>query len=203
MVYNTTSKSNPYAFYACSNSKRNGKQACSYHYTRYDHLYEVILQDVRKQVKLAKIGDKEFREYLTNANQQRQKAKVKKMTKVRAKSNKRFAELDLIIKRLYEDNVLGKISDERFMILTKSYEKEQSDLKETLEALDEQLAEIEIQNLNSYQFTSLIKQYTEITELTAPLLKELVDKVVIHQSEMRNGQRKQEIDIYYRFIGTI
>jgi DNA invertase Pin-like site-specific DNA recombinase len=203
MVYNTTSKSNPYAFYACSNSKRNGKQACSYHYTRYDHLYEVILQDISKQVKLAKIGDKEFREYLTNANQQRQKAKVKKMTKVRAKSNKRFAELDLIIKRLYEDNVLGKISDERFMILTKSYEKEQSDLKETLEALDEQLAEIEIQNLNSYQFTRLIKQYTEITELTAPLLKELVDKIVIHQSEMRNGQRKQEIDIYYRFIGTI
>ena len=89
------------------------------------------------------------------------------------------------------------------MILTKSYEKEQSDLKETLEALDEQLAEIEIQNLNSYQFTRLIKQYTEITELTVPLLKELVDKVVIHQSEMRNGQRKQEIDIYYRFIGTI
>jgi antitoxin component YwqK of YwqJK toxin-antitoxin module len=152
---------------------------------------------------LAKIGDKEFREYLTNANLQRQKAKVKKMTKERTKSDKRFAELDLIIKRLYEDNVLGKISDERFMILTKSYEKEQSDLKETLETLDEQLAEIEIQNLNSYQFTKLIKQYTEITELTAPLLKELIDKIVIYQSEMMNGKRTQRINIYYRFIGTI
>ena len=97
----------------------------------------------------------------------------------------------------------GKISDERFMILTKSYEKEQRELNEILEALDEQLADIEIQNLNSYQFTLLIKRYTEITELTAPLLKELVDKIVIHQSEMRNGQRTQEIDIYYRFIGTI
>ncbi len=203
MVYNTTSKSNPYSFYACSNSKRNGKQVCSYHYTRYHHLYEVVLQDIRKQVKLAKIGDKEFREYLTNANLQRQKAKVKKMTKERAKSDKRFAELDLIIKRLYEDNVLGKISDERFMILTKSYEKEQSDLKETLEALDEQLAEIEIQKLNSYQFTKLIKQYTEITELTAPLLKELIDKIVLYQSETINGKRTQRIDIYYRFIGTI
>ena len=97
----------------------------------------------------------------------------------------------------------GKISDERFMILTKSYEKEQRELNEILEALDEQLADIEIQNLNSYQFTLLIKRYTEITEITAPLLKELVDKNVIHQSEMRNGKRTQEIDIYYRFIGTI
>jgi hypothetical protein len=162
---------------------KNGKQACSYHYTRYHHLYEVVLQDISKQVKLAKIGDKEFREYLINANLQRQKAKVKKMTKERAKSDKRFAELDLIIKRLYEDNVLGKISDERFMNLTKSYEKEQSDLKERLEILDEQLAEIEIQKLNSYQFTKLIKKYTEVTELTAPLLKELIDKVVIYQSD--------------------
>ena len=203
MVYNTTSKANPYSFYACSNSKRNGKQACSYHYTRYHHLYEVVLQDIRKQVNLAKIGNKEFREYLTNANLQRQKAKVKKMTKERAKSDKRFVELDLIIKRLYEDNVLGKISDERFMSLTKSYEKEQSDLKERLELLDEQLAEIEVQKLNSYQFTKLIKQYTEVTELTAPLLKELIDKIVIYQSETSNGKRTQRIDIYYRFIGTI
>jgi hypothetical protein len=140
-------------------------------------------------VKLAKISDNEFREYLTNANQQRQKAKVKKMTKERAKSNKKIAELDLIIKRLYEDNVLEKISDEQFMILTKSYEQEQSDLKEALESLDEQLAEIEIRNLNSYQFTRLIKQYTEISELTAPLLKELLDKIVIHQSE-GNGHKK-------------
>jgi len=194
---------NPHAFYACANAKRNGKDACTYHYTRYDHLYELVLQDIRKQEKLAKLGDEAFIQYLTKANQQRQNAKVKKMTMERAKSNKRFAELDLIIKRLYEDNVLGKISDERFMILTKSYEKEQSDLKETLEALDEQLAEIEIQNLNSYQFTKLIKKYTEITELTAPLLKELIDKIVIHQAETINGKRTQRIDIYYRFIGTI
>ena len=98
---------------------------------------------------------------------------------------------------------MGKISDERFMILTKSYEKEQNDLKGTLENLDEQLTEIEIQNLNSYQFTKLIKKYTEITELTAPLLKELIDKIVIHQPEKVNGKRTQRIDIYYRFIGTI
>lgn len=204
MAYtNPRSVKNPHAFYACANAKRNGKDACTYHYTRYDHLYELVLQDIRKQVKLAKLGDEEFIQYLTKANQQRQNAKVKKMTMERAKCNKRFVELDLIIKRLYEDNVLGKISDERFMILTKSYEKEQSDLKETLENLDEKLDEIEIQNLNSYQFTKLIKKYTEITELTAPLLKELIDKIVIHQAETINGKRTQRIDIYYRFIGTI
>ena len=167
---NPRSEKNPHAFYACSNAKRNGKDACTYHYTRYDHLYELVLQDIRKQVKLAKLGDEEFIQYLTKANQQRQIAKVKKMTMERAKSNKRFVELDLIIKKLYEDNVLGKISDERFMILTKSYEKEQSDLKETLENLDEKLDEIEIQNLNSYQFTRLIKKYTEITGIFAVLV---------------------------------
>lgn len=204
MVYtNPKSTKNPYSFYACSNAKRNGKEACTYHHTRYENLYEVVLQEIQKQVALANIGEKEFLQYLTKANQQRESSKVKRMTKEKAKYSKRVTELDRIIKRLYEDNVLGKITDDRFMILTKDYEKEQSEIKETLEYLEDQLNEIEIQNLNSYQFTKLIKRYTEVTELTALLLKELVDKIVIHQSEKVNGKRMQQIDIYYRFIGTL
>lgn len=125
------------------------------------------------------------------------------MTKERIKYSKRVTEIDLIIKRLYEDNVLEKISDERFMTMTKSFEEEQSNLKVLLEYLDNQLAELKIKTLNSYQFRKLIKQYTEVTELTATLLKELVDKIVIHQSETIDGRKIQKIDMHYRFIGTI
>jgi len=190
-------------FYVCSNSKRNGKEACSYHYTRYDHLYEVVLADIQKQVKQAHIGDDDFIAYLTQSHEKKQNDRVKKMTKESNKYRGRIAEIDLIIKRLYEDNVLEKISDERFMAMSHSYEKEQGNLKVLLEELDNQLAEIEIQTLNSYQFRKLIKQYTEVTELTSTLLKELIDKIVLHQSTTINGQKIQRIDIHYRFIGTI
>lgn len=190
-------------FYACSNAKRNGKAVCSYHYTRYDHLYEVVLNDIQKHLQYVKIGEDDYLQYLTKSNQKKQNDRIKTMTKERNKYSKRVIEIDLIIKRLYEDNVLEKISDERFMTMTKSFEKEQSNLKVLLEDLDNQLAEIEIKTLNSYQFRKLIKQYTEVTELTATLLKELVDKIVIHQSETIDGRKIQKIDIHYRFIGTI
>ncbi len=163
----------------------------------------MVLADIQKQVKQVHIGDDDFIAYLTQSHEKKQHDRVKRMTKESNKYRGRIAEIDLIIKRLYEDNVLEKITDERFMAMSHSYEKEQSNLKVLLEELDNQLAEIEIQTLNSYQFRKLIKQYTEVTELTSTLLKELIDKIVLHQSTTINGQKVQRIDIHYRFIGTI
>lgn len=125
------------------------------------------------------------------------------MAKDKAKCSKRISELDMIIKRLYEDNVLGKISDDRFVTMTRDYENEQRMLKQKLEDLENQLQDFDNQNQNSYRFLELIKKYTEITELSAPMLKELIDKIVIHQSTKVDGKRMQQIDIYYRFIGTL
>jgi site-specific DNA recombinase len=204
MAYsNHKSYKNPYAFYVCSNARRNGKDACTLHYINYNDLYAVVLDDIQRNTRLAAGNEKEFLEHVTKINKDKQKFQMAKSSKEIAKSNKRISELDLIIKRLYEDNVLGKVSDERFIALTKDNETEQRELKKGVEELQAQMQEIEARSENTYKFLELIRRYTDITELTAPMLKELVDHIVIHQSSKTGGKRSQRVDIYYRFIGSI
>jgi site-specific DNA recombinase len=140
---------------------------------------------------------------MTKLNKDKQKFQMAKSSKEIAKSKKRISELDLIIKRLYEDNVLGKVSDERFLTLTKDYEAEQKELRKSVDEFQSQMQEVEAKSENTYRFLELIRRYTDITELTAPMLKELIDHIVIHQSNKIGGKRSQRVDIYYRFIGSI
>lgn len=204
MAYsNPKSYKNPNAFYICSNARRNGKEACTLHYVNYNALYAIVLDDIQRNTRLAAGGEKEFLEHVTKLNRDKQKAQMAKFSKDIASNNKRINELDLIIKRLYEDNVIGKVSDERFITLTKDYEAEQKELRQVVKEFQAKMQEVEAKNENTYRFLDLIRKYTDITELTASMLKELIDRIVIHQSDKVNGKRSQMIDIYYRFIGSI
>lgn len=204
MAYsNQKTYKNPYAFYVCSNARRNGKEACSLHYINYKDLYSIVLDDIQRNTRLAAGGEKEFLEHMTKLNKDKQKFQMAKSSKEIAKSKKRISELDLIIKRLYEDNVLGKVSDGRFVTLTRDYEAEQKELRESVDEFQSQMQEVEAKSENTYRFLELIRRYTDITELTAPILKELIDYIAIHQSSKIGGKRSQRVDIYYRFIGSI
>ena len=204
MAYsNPKTYKNPYAFYVCSNARRNGKEACSLHYINYKDLYSIVLDDIQRNTRLAAGGEKEFLEHMTKLNKDKQKFQMVKFSKEIAKSKKRISELDLIIKRLYEDNVLGKVSDGRFVTLTRDYEAEQKELRERVDEFQSQIQEVEAKSENTYRFIELIRRYTDIPELTAPILKELIDYIVIHQSSKFGGKRSQRVDIYYRFIGSV
>ncbi|UUZ91160.1 DUF4368 domain-containing protein [Paenibacillus sp. P25] len=123
--------------------------------------------------------------------------------KERDKLKKREDELQTIQRKLYEDNALGRITDEQYVALSRDFTAEQAQLKERLKPLEEQLNQVESKRENTTRFLELVRAYTDMKELTKPILNELIDKVVVFDAEKVNGKRVQRIDIYYRFVGLI
>ena len=110
--------------------------------------------------------------------------------------------LDSIIQRLYEDNIDGKISDDRFAKMTDSYEQEQTELKARIAELHDLLAEAKAKSDGIESFLKMVRGRTEITELTPTIIREFVDKIYVHQAVDFEGQRIQQIDIAWNFIGV-
>ena len=119
------------------------------------------------------------------------------------KAKNRIIEIDNLFQHIYEDNISGKLSDERFRRLSFNYDKEQQEIKLKIEKLTEILNYTGKKNDNINQFITNVKKYTEITELTPEILNELIEKILIHQAENVNDKKVQEIDIYYRGVGII
>ena len=127
-----------------------------------------------------------------------------KRKKTLADAEKRIAELDSIFKRLYEDTISGKLSDERFQKLSTDYEKEQHQLQDVAVALRGEIEAEERKSANVERFLSIVERYTEIPELTPCILHEFVEKIVVHAaSDPKGKNRTQEIDIYYKGIGAL
>ena len=117
---------------------------------------------------------------------------------------KRKAELDGLFARLYEDFVSGKITEYNFNMLSEKYQTEQAELEETIKTLGDDLNTAKKNESNAEKWLDLIKQYSDISELTAPLLNALIEKIAVHQAVNKDdGTIEQEVEIYYRFIGKI
>ena len=130
----------------------------------------------------------------------KQAAATKQLEQVQS----RIAELSRYIKRLYEDNVNGKINDERFMEMSADYEAEQRELKEKAAALQGELDKAQEATVNAEKFMNVVRKYLSIEELTHTLLREMVEKIVVYECEYdENEVRHQRIDIYYSFVGKI
>ena len=114
------------------------------------------------------------------------------------------ANIGQIFKRLYEDSVTGRISDERFTELSADYEAEQKELKERAAAIRAELSKAQEATVNAEKFMNVVRKYTSFEELTPTLLREFVEKIVVHEcSYDENGTRRQDIDIYYSFVGKV
>ena len=124
---------------------------------------------------------------------------LKKSRKQLTKAEKRISELDKLFKRLYEDNVSGKISDERFESLSKDYEAEQKGLKLTISALMEFIEMKEQKSADITQFIDIVKKYTKISVLTPEIMHELIERIEVHAPDKSSGHRQQKIDIYFKF----
>lgn len=119
------------------------------------------------------------------------------------KSKNRIIEIDNLFQHIYEDNISGKLTDERFRRLSFNYNKEQQELKLKIEQLSNEIENKEKKENDLTQFISNVKKYTEITELTPEILNELIEKIMVHQSKKVNGRYEQTIDIHYRDVGII
>ena len=114
-------------------------------------------------------------------------------------AEKRIAELDKLFTRLYEDNVLGKLSDERFTMMSTAYEEEQQKLKATVSELTALIDASEKKSSDVTAFLEIVRKYEHITRLTPEIMHELIEKIVVHEADKSSGKRVQQIDIYYRF----
>lgn len=189
--------------YICGSYKKRTRD-CTAHFIRTDLLTADVLSNLRQVTEYAARHESRFVKLLIQQNEIGGKRKTAAATKQLEQAQTRIAEVNRIIKRLYEDNVSGKISDERFMELSADYEQEQRELKDRAAALQEELSKSQAATVNAEKFMGIVRKHLAFEELTPTLLREMIEKIVVHEcSYDENGTRRQDIEIYYSFVGKI
>ena len=193
--------------YICGSYKKRTAD-CTAHFIRTDLLTAGVLSNLRKVTSYAAKHEARFMKLLIEQNEDGGKRRNAAKKKELEAAEKRIAELSAIFKRLYEDSVTGRISDERFSELSADYEAEQKELKERAAGLQEELSKAQEATENAEKFMKVVRKHTSFEELTPTLLREFVEKIVIHESVALDGKRRgklrrQEIEIYYSFVGKV
>lgn len=190
------------AYFFCSSFRKNSDE-CSAHYIREKVVMENVLESMRRILLNVQAFEKEFARKQMECYSEDKKRELAEKRRELNKAKKRITEIDDLIQKLYEDNAIGKISDERYATLSISYEEEQRGLKAALPDMETYL-ETETDKTESLQrFIDKVKRITEIKELTAELVHEFIDKIVVHAPRYLDGKRVQLIDIYYNGVGIL
>ena len=189
--------------YICGSYKRRTVE-CTAHFIRTDALTQGVMKNLRMITASVAKDESKFVKALTEQTESGTRRKNAARYKELDAVNRRIAEVSGIFKRLYEDNVSGRISDERFMEMSADYEKEQADLKDRAAKIEKEIDRAREAEANVSQFMDIVRKYANFEELTPGLLREFVDKIVVHEPvTAENGSRRQEVDIYYRFVGKV
>ena len=195
---------NGYAHFRCSQYKRTSRtQNCTQHYIREDALNQLVLKQLQHFLSYLQQFERVFirRQIDTTLAERRYELSAKQ--KQIEKDEKRMDELDRLFRKIYEDNVSGKLNDERFYKLSDGYEAEQGQLKREIEALTAEVSQADMEVTNVAKLIAVTKKYTRIDELTPEILNAFVDKIVIHERENKDGKRTQQIDIDYSYVGIV
>jgi len=191
-------------YYLCSGYRKSRDVCGQTHSIRTVILEELVLQNLREIVSFASQRKDDFVKMVMDADMRQRNRGLAKRQKTLVYAEKRIAELDTIFKRLYEDTISGKLSDERFQKLSVGYEQEQHQLQEVAATLRGEIEAEERKSANVERFLSVVERYTEIPELTPCILHEFIEKIVVHAaSDSKGKNRTQEIDIYYKGIGAL
>jgi len=192
-------------YYVCtanSNAQRRYGESCSSHYIRTVVVRDIVLESIRRVAEYVKFNEDEFVELLRKESTVKHEQTAKSHRKLIAKNERRIAELDMLFRKTYEDNAIGKLTDERYEQLSGEYEREQRELKSQNIELQSQLDDFNSESLRSDKFIELVGRYTEFDELTTPMLNEFIEKIIVHEADKSSGWRQQEVEIYFNFIGN-
>ena len=189
--------------YKCSGYRKPIDGCENPHYIQKSALIEIVSSKLRQTIQEVHFDQEAFLKKLEQQSQAQFSKDNKRQQLQLQKDEYRSKEIDNIIQKLYEDNLLGKISDERFVKLSQSYEEEQKQLQASISDLTEKLTKQQEDNLNISKFMTRILKYTELPELTVEIVNELIDKIVIHKPTGTKRNRIIQIDIYYNFIGKL
>ena len=189
--------------FSCATYRKKKKGLCSCHRILVSDLETIVKEDLQKVCEYVLFHEKEFTdEYLSGSKKETVKFQAKTKAELKRLSE-RQEEIGKIIRKLYEDNVNGRITDERFDFLAKSYEDEGNDLKTKIQELKNALASSVQDEEKLSKFLKVVKSYTEIEELTPEILNSFIEKIYIGETEKYNGRKMQEVEIIYKFVGAI
>ena len=186
-------------YFICS-TYRKGKDLCTTHSIKNVVLYEIVLKNLREAIDYVTEYEAEFVQEAADSRLRERDAEFSRKRETLSKAENRIAELDNLFKHLYEDNVTGKLSDERFIKMSHDYELEQSNLKAMAEVLREEIKQQEKQKTNVKAFISAVKKYTDMQQLDAAMLREFIDRIEVSHTDKKSKTR--EITIVYNFIGA-
>ena len=186
--------------YICGNY-RHFVRTCSMHFIKTSVVQDLVLTSIREISAFIREDEDGFMELIQAESNSERERRLKEQKREIRKMERRVAELDGLVKKLYEGYAAQKIPEKHFQRLLESYDKEQSELEKRVEELNAAVAAQDEKRDNPQKFIAIVKKYEDFSELTAPMLNELVEKILVHEADKSSGERKQKVDIYFNFIG--
>ncbi len=190
-------------YFNCSNYKGNRGTCTATHYVRVDFLEQVVLGEIRRLTKFASLYEDDFVKAVIGHSQQADELDRKLKEKELKSLLARDEELDGLFARIYEDNVSGKLSEERFLKMSRRYEDEQKELAEKIKALRAEVEKQGSRSMTADMFIGLVRKYTRARKLTPRMLNELVERIEVFNAEKVDGVWQQRLRIHYNCVGEI
>ena len=190
-------------YFNCSNYKGNRGTCGSTHYVRVDFLEQVVLGEIRRLTKYAGLYEDDFLKEVIGHSRQAEETERRLKEKELKSLLARDDELDGLFERIYEDNVSGKLSDDRFAKMSRRYEEEQKELSEKIKKLRTEIEKQSSRATSTDMFVSIVRKYTRARKLTPRMLNELVEKIEVYNAEKIDGEWVQRLRIHYNCVGEM
>ena len=190
-------------YFNCSNYKGNRGTCGSTHYVRVDFLEQVVLGEIRRLTKYAGLYEDDFLKEVIGHSRQAEETERRLKEKELKSLLARDDELDGLFERIYEDNVSGKLSDDRFAKMSRRYEEEQKELSEKIKKLRSEIEKQSSRAASTDMFVSIVRKYTRVRKLTPRMLNELVEKIEVYNAEKIDGEWVQRLRIHYNCVGEM
>ena len=190
-------------YFNCSNYKGNRGTCGSTHYVRVDFLEQVVLGEIRRLTKYAGLYEDDFPKEVIGHSRQAEETERRLKEKELKSLLARDDELDGLFERIYEDNVSGKLSDDRFAKMSRRYEEEQKELSEKIKKLRSEIEKQSSRATSTDMFVSIVRKYTRARKLTPRMLNELVEKIEVYNAEKIDGEWVQRLRIHYNCVGEM
>lgn len=201
MTFHRETNASPDSYNFCCGNYRSSTSSCSMHYIRNVVVERIVLENLKEVIHYVSNYEDEFVRMVMDADMRQKDRELARKKRRLVEIQKRIGELDMIFQRIYEDNITGKLSDERFMKMSKGYEAEQHTLQDEADMIQDALQQEEKKSVDVKRFLAVVKKYTDLTELTPEILREFVDRIIVHAPDKSSGRRLQEIEIIYNHIG--
>ena len=190
-------------YFSCRNQRAQNGLCKKTHHIKVDVLTHLVKSDISNIVQFATEFEDEFVKIVADENYKRIQAKQKKNLDALNQMLARNKELDTLCEKVFEEKILGNLSEDRFLKLSQKYEEEKFELKAQIKYMKKVVAEEKANELNADGFLKILRKYSSIEELTPDILHEFIDKIVVHHREEVFGEKAQKIEIYYKMIGQV